>query len=462
MRIETSILSNLLHDEVYARKVIPFLKKEYFTIPAEQIVLTEILKFFDGYNKRPTVEVLQVEIANRNDVTQTDFDEASVVISEIAEYTEVDYNWLVDQTEELCKTRSIYNALYEALYIAEGKDKTKQPEAIPSILSDALAVSFDSHIGHDYLDDALARYEFYHKTEERIPFNLDLFNKITSGGLPKKTLSCVMSGPGGGKSLFMCNFAASSLAQGKNVLYISMEMAEERIAERIDANLLNTNINDLKHLDWSTFESKVNKVKGKTSGKLIVKEYPTGGAHSGHFRALLQDLKMKLSFIPDVIIIDYLSICTSSRVKNTSANSYTIVKSIAEEIRGLAIEFNVPILTAAQVNRTGANDSDVDMSSTAESFGLPATLDLFFALIRTEELDGMGQIMVKQLKNRYNDPSYYKKFCIGVDFSKMKLYDVEQSAQEDIVDKGKTKKDVDKPLYDKSKRSGPPDNSFKF
>lgn len=449
MRIENSILSGLVFNETYTRKVIPFISKDYFLLQPEKVVFTEISRFFEKYNKLPTIESLKIDISSRSDVTQSDFDEAIKIVDEISDYVPTDFDWLVDKTEALCKERAVYNALYEALYIAEGKDDKRAPESIPSILADALAVSFDSHIGHDYLDDALSRYEFYHKLEERIPFNLDIFNKITGNGLPKKTLSCVISGPGGGKSLFMCNYAASSLALGKNVLYISMEMSEERIAERIDANLLNVPIKDIPHMEWTTFDSKVKKIQEKTRGKLIIKEYPTGGAHAGHFRALLQDLKMKLSFIPDVIIIDYLNICSSQRVKNASANSYTIVKSIAEEIRGLAIEFDVPILTATQVNRSGSNDTDMGMSHTSDSFGLPQTLDLFFALIRTEELDALGQIMVKQLKNRYNDPSYYKKFCIGVDFSRMKLYDVEQSAQDGIVDKGKD----DSPVFDRGFKS---------
>lgn len=457
-RIETTILQNLIHNEEYARKVIPFLKKEYFNIQSEKIVLTEILKFFETYNKCPSADILNIEISNRTDVSQTDFSESIEIVDNLNNYNEVNNDWLIDQSEEFCKTRAVYNAMYEALYIAEGKDTKRSPDSIPSILSEALAVTFDNHVGHDYIEDALSRYEFYHKLEEKLPFNLEIFDKITSGGLPKKTLSVVMSGPGGGKSLFMCHEAANCLAQGKNVLYISMEMAEERIAERIDANLLNVNIKDLPHIDWSTYNNKIQKLKGKTEGKLIIKEYPTGGAHAGHFRALLQELKVKRNFVPQLIIIDYLNICMSQRVKNTSANSYSIVGSITEELRGLAIEFNVPVLTATQSGRGAIGASDAEMTDAADSIGIARTADFMFAIIRTEELDELGQVMIKQLKNRYNSPDYYKRFCLGIDFSKMKFYDVEQSAQEGLTGNKNEREDKDVPVFDSSTKS----NSSKY
>lgn len=445
VRIETSILENLLHDTEFARKVFPYTLKEYFNLNQEKIVLSEISDFFTKYNRLPTPDILRIELSNRNDITQTDYEESLKLVDEISERTDIDTEWLVEQAESLYKDRAVYNALYDSLYIVEGKDKLRSPDAIPGILSDALGVGFSHNIGHDYFDDMKSRYDFYHKTEDKIPFDLELMNKITGNGLPKKSLSAVMSGPGGGKSLFMCHYTASCLLKGKNVLYISMEMSEERLAERIDANMMNLNIRDIANMSYESFTNKVDKLKSKTNGKLIIKEYPTGSAHAGHFRALIQELKLKKDFVPDVIVIDYLGICASQRVKNTGANSFTIIKSVAEELRSLAMEFDVPILTAVQVNRSGVNNSDVDMTNISESLGIAMTLDILIALIRSEELDALGQIMVKQIKNRYGSLDYYRKFVVGVDFGKMKLFDAEPEAQEGLADVGDTEED--KPLF---------------
>lgn len=456
LRIEDSILNNLIHNEEFAKTVLPFLKQEYFTTQAEKFILEEIQKFNNNYYKAPTIDSLRIDLSNRIDIGQTDLNECNNLLDAYGSHDKVDTSWLIDKSEKFCKDRAIYNAIQESIYIMDSSKATA--DSIPSILSDALAVSFDSHVGHDYINDFEKRYEFYHRVEEKIPFDLDIFNKITGDGLPKKTLSCVISGPGGGKSLFMCHHAASVLSRGKNVLYITMEMAEERIAERIDANLFNVNIKDLKHMDKQSYENKIDRIKAKTQGQLIIKEYPTGNAHAGHFDSLIRELKMKRDFVPDLVIIDYLNICSSRRIKmGGSVNTYSYVKFIAEELRSLAIQHDVPILTATQTNREGITASDMDMTNTSESIGLPQTLDFFFALIRTEELDGLRQILVKQLKNRYNDPAYYKKFVIGVDFAKMKLYDVEQNAQEDISDSG-TKDD--RPLFDKS--TTPERFDFKF
>ena len=357
--------------------------------------------------------------------------------------------WLLTETEKFCKNRAVTNAILDSFDIIEGKDKTNTEDAIPKMLSDALAICFDSHVGHDYLENYVDRFEFYHRKEEKLEFDLDIFNKITKGGLPKKTLNVILAGTGVGKSLFMCHTAAATLLQGRNVLYITMEMAEERIAERIDANLLNMTMDELSTVEKDIFETRINKLIKKTSGKLIVKEYPTASAHAGHFKALLEELKQKRNFKPDLIVIDYLNICSSSRLKHGSGvNSYTYIKSIAEELRGLAVEYNVPLLSATQTTRGGYDNTDVDLTDTSESFGLPATVDFMFALISTEELENLNQIMVKQLKNRYNDPTYYKRFVIGVDRARMKLYDVEESAQKDISDSGQVKDDG--PMFDKS------------
>jgi replicative DNA helicase len=446
MRIEQKILANLIHDEHYCRKVIPFIKKEYFADKKESVVAAEIVKFFNAYNKPATKEVLQIEVSNRNDLTDKELGEVQSFISSLSQEP-VNEDWMLQNTEKFCKDRAVYNAILNSISIIDGRDKQHTQDAIPSILSDALAVSFDSHVGHDYIEDHLSRFDFYHRVEEKISFDLDMFNKITKGGLSKKTLNIALAGTGVGKSLFMCHVAGSCLNQGKNVLYITMEMAEERIAERIDANLLNLTMDELKVIDKDIYENRISKISKKTQGKLIIKEYPTAGAHAGHFRALLEELKMKREFKPDIIFIDYLNICASQRMKQGgSVNSYTYVKAIAEELRGLAVEYNVPIVSATQTTRGGYTNSDPGLEDTSESFGLPATADFMFALVSNEELEGLNQIIVKQLKNRYNDPSFYKRFVVGIDRAKMKLYDVEASAQEGLTDAGQD----DEPMFDKS------------
>jgi archaellum biogenesis ATPase FlaH len=446
MRIETKILSNLIHDEQYCRKVIPFIKKEYFSDRKEAVLSSEIINFFTKYNKSATKEILQIEVSNRKDLTDKELSELTEYIGAMT-HEPVNEDWMLENTELFCKDKAVYNAILSSIKIIDGADKVHSKDAIPSILSDALAVSFDNHIGHDYLDDHNERFDFYHRVEEKLPFDLEMFNKITKGGLNKKTLNIVLAGTGVGKSLFMCHVGASHLVQGKNVLYITMEMAEERIAERIDANLLNLTMDELKVIDKDIYENRISKITNKTKGKLIIKEYPTAGAHSGHFRALLEELKLKREFKPDVIFIDYLNICASQRMKQgANVNSYTYVKAIAEELRGLAVEYNVPIVSATQTTRSGFTNSDPGLEDTSESFGLPATADLMFALVSNEELEGLNQIIVKQLKNRYNDPSFYKRFVIGVDRAKMKLYDVEASAQVGLADAGQD----DEPAFDKS------------
>ena len=435
-QVETTILRNLLFNNDYCRKVLPFIKNEYFENLHEKVVFDEISKFISAYEKLATKEVLLIEAENRSDITEDTYRIICDYVKSLDD-TVVDQKWLEDTTEKWCRDRAIYLALMESIKIADGDDEKKNRDAIPSILSDALAVSFDNNVGHDYFQDTAARYEFYHKREDRVPFDLEYFNKITKGGLPNKTLNVALAGTGVGKSLFMCHFASSVLLQGKNVLYITLEMAEERIAERIDSNLLNVKIQDIQTLPKIMFESKLNNVMKKSQGTLIIKEYPTASAHAGHFRSLLNELALKKQFRPDIIFIDYLNICASSRYRQGgSINSYSYIKSIAEELRGLAVEANVPIVSATQTTRSGYSSSDVDLTDTSESFGLPATADLMFALISTEELEQLGQIMVKQLKNRYNDISMNKRFVIGIDRAKMRLYDVEQSAQKDILDSG--------------------------
>jgi replicative DNA helicase len=436
-RLEITILRNLIFNEDYARKVIPFIQPEYYEQRVEKIVFEEIVEFIVKYGSSITIEALNIEIDNRRDLTESENKEIVELLSKLTD-SPVDNQWILDTTEKWCRDRAIYLALMESIHIADGKDDKKGRDAIPSILSDALAVSFDNNIGHDYLQNYEERYEYYHRKEDKIEFDLEYFNKITKGGLPNKTLNIALAGTGVGKSLFMCHVASSALLQNRNVLYITLEMAEEKIAERIDANLLNVPIQQLTDLPRQTFENKVTGIAKKTQGTLIIKEYPTASAHSGHFKALLNELALKKSFRPDIIFIDYLNICSSSRFKSGSnINSYTLVKSIAEELRGLAVEFNVPIMSATQTTRSGFGSSDVELTDTSESFGLPATADLMFALISTEELEGLGQIMVKQLKNRYNDPTIHKRFMVGIDRAKMRLYDVEQSAQNDILDSGK-------------------------
>ena len=435
-RIETTILRNLVFNEEFARKTITFIQPDFFEQRTDKILFEEIVSFITKYDSCATLEALNIEVENRTDLTAEEVKQINDTSKELNDLP-VDNQWLLDVTEKWCRDRAIYLALMESIHIADGEDDKKNRDAIPSILSDALAVSFDNNIGHDYILNSDERYEYYHRTEDKIPFDLEYFNKITKGGLPNKTLNIALAGTGVGKSLFMCHFASSVLLQGKNVLYITLEMAEEKIAERIDANLLNTAIQNLSELPKPMFDKKVAKIAKKTQGQLIIKEYPTAAAHSGHFKALLNELALKKSFKPDIIFVDYLNICASSRYRTGSnVNSYSYIKAIAEELRGLAVEANVPILSATQTTRSGYGSSDVDLTDTSESFGLPATADLMFALISTEELEGLGQIMVKQLKNRYNDPTIFKRFIIGVDRAKMRLYDCEQKAQEDVLDSG--------------------------
>ena len=436
-KVEILILRNLLYNEEYLRKVVPFIKADYYEDSNQRIVYEEIEKFVHEYNQPATKEVLCIEVEKRQDINDTTFQEITKLISYLEEVP-TDYDWLCDTTEKWCRDRAIYLALMESIALADGDSKEKDRGAIPSILSNALAVSFDTHIGHDYLIDYEERYEAYHKKEDLIPFDLEYFNKITKGGLPNKTLNIALAGTGVGKSLFMCHVASSALLGGKNVLYITLEMAEEKIAERIDANLLNVPIQEITELPKLMFEDKVTKLANRTQGSLIIKEYPTASAHAGHFRSLLNELALKKSFRPDIIFVDYLNICASERYRaGSNVNSYTVVKAIAEELRGLACEANVPIVSATQTTRSGYGSSDVELTDTSESFGLPATADLMFALISTEDLEGLGQIMVKQLKNRYNDPTISKRFVVGIDRAKMRLYDCEQSAQDDIIDSGK-------------------------
>ena len=455
-RIEATILRNLVFNEDYSRKVIPFIQPDYFEQKTEKVIFEEIVQFIVKYGSAITVEALNIEIENRTDLTEDQIKEIREINNSLNDNL-VDKQWLLDTTEKWCRDRAIYLALMESIHIADGNNEKKNRDAIPSILSDALAVSFDNNIGHDYLQNYEERYEFYHRKEDKIEFDLEYFNKITKGGLPNKTLNIALAGTGVGKSLFMCHVASAALLQGRNVLYITLEMAEERIAERIDANLLNVPIQQLVDLPRQMFENKVTGLSKKTQGTLIIKEYPTASAHSGHFKALLNELALKKSFRPDIIFIDYLNICASSRHKaNSSVNSYSYIKSIAEELRGLAVEFNVPIVSATQTTRSGYGNSDVELTDTSESFGLPATADLMFALISTEELEGLGQIMVKQLKNRYNDPTIYKRFIIGIDRAKMRLYDCEQTAQKDILDSGQGDE------YEEERKSKKSFEGFKF
>jgi replicative DNA helicase len=445
MKLEQAILKHLIYNEDYLRKVLPFIKEDYFSDRTERTLYNEITQFTQTYNNAPEITALSIAVKEKNNLTTEEVQKCEDYLEEMSKDSDskTEIQWLIDKTEKWCQEKAIYNAVLGSISILDGKDKTKDKGSIPKILSDALAISFDTTVGHDYLEDSDERYEFYHRKEERIPFDLEYFNKITKGGLPAKTLNIALAGTGVGKSLFMCHVASGCMVQGKNVLYITMEMAEEKIAERIDANLLNISLDDLMDLPKDMYDKKVNKVKDKTTGKLIIKEYPTASASATHFRTLLNELNLKKSFVPDIIFIDYLNICCSSRIKaGANINSYTYVKSIAEELRGLAVEYNVPIVSATQTTRSGFTSSDPGLEDTSESFGLPATADLMFALISSEELEELGQLMVKQLKNRYNDPTYYKRFTIGVDRAKMRLYDIEQSAQEGLADAGHD----DKPL----------------
>jgi len=437
-RIETTAIRNLIHNEEYCRKVLPFIKEEYFTDRLEKLVFTQIYEFVNKYNNLPTKESLSIEMNSNKGVSEDEFKRMNEIISSLNPEP-INLDWLVETTEVWCKDRAIHNAILGGIQILDGKDKDHTPEYLPEMLSEALSVSFDQKVGHDYLLESKERFEFYRKKEERIELDLDFFNKITRGGIPSKTLNICLAGTGVGKTMFMTHLASSILLQGKNVLYITMEMAEERIAERIDANLLNVGMSDLEELPYAMYETKINKLQSKTTGTLIIKEYPTASAHTGHFKNLISELALKKSFKPDIVFIDYLNICSSSRFKaGANVNSYTYIKSIAEELRGLAVENDLPIFSATQTTRGGFVSSDVGLEDTSESFGLPATADFMFALISSEELEEKNQIMVKQLKNRYNDPTVNRKFILGVDRSKMKFYDVEQSAQEDIVESGQS------------------------
>jgi KaiC/GvpD/RAD55 family RecA-like ATPase len=445
-RLEETILKNLVFNEEFARKTLPFIKSEYFSDKSERIVFNEVSNFVNEYKNLPTYESLVITFTDSSQYTESEVRDSVELIRKINSIKDelTDQAWLLVQTERFCQDKAVYNSIMESVQILDDKTGTKSKGSIPKLLSDALAVSFDTAVGHDYINDSDARYDFYHKQESRVKFDLDLFNKITKGGIPTKTLNICLAGTGVGKSLFMCHVAAGCLTEGKNVLYITMEMAEERIAERIDANLLNISMDDLHKIGKKDYERRFDALRSKTQGKLIIKEYPTASASTLHFRALLNELQLKKNFVPDIIFIDYLNICASARIKpGANVNSYSYIKAIAEELRGLAVEFNVPVVSATQTTRSGYTSSDPGLEDTSESFGLPATADFMFALISTEELEQLNQIMVKQLKNRYGDPNNYKRFVVGIDRAKMKLYDVEQSAQDDLVDAGQVD---DKPL----------------
>ena len=447
-RIERLILSHLIHNENYSRKVVPYVKDEYFEDPSEKLVFKLIQEYILKHNDLPTKQSLSIDLDQLDGIHESEYTKSSEIINSLNKPESTDITpWLVEQSETFCQDKAIYNAVVNAISILEGNEKTHLSKgAIPTVLSDALAVSFDPHIGHDFIEDAENRFDFYHRIEEKLEFDLEMFNKITKGGLPKKTLNICLAGTGVGKSLFMCHQAAAALSINKNVLYVTLEMAEERIAERIDANLLDIPISQLEEIPRDMYKKKIDKLKGKTKGKIIIKEYPTASASAMHFKNLLGELKLKRNFSPDIIFIDYLNICTSSRIRaGANVNSYTYIKSIAEELRGLAVEYDVPIVSATQTTRTGFTSTDIGLEDTSESFGLPATADFMFALISSEEMEELNQMLVKQLKNRYNDPTSYRKFIVGVDRSKMRLYDVEQKAQEDIADSGQ-----DEPLFDVS------------
>ena len=450
-RIEQTILKNLIQSDSFARKVLPFLKAEYFTETDEKTVFDEVSNYFDKYTKTPTIEALLINLENNTSLQDGILKSSKTIVKEIgSQQDETPQEWLVDEAEKWCKDRAIYIAVMDSIEVLDEKSQRSRGD-IPEILKDALSVSFDTHIGHDQLEDSEERWEFYHTEEEKIPFDLEYFNKITKGGIPNKTLNICLAGTGVGKSLFMCHMGASHLMMNKNVLYITLEMAEEKIAERIDANILNIPIQDLGEITKNQFGKKVEKLKTKTQGKLIIKEYPTASAHVGHFRHLLQELEIKKDFRPDIIFIDYLNICASHRIKpGAGANSYTLVKSIAEELRGLAVEFDVPIMSATQTTRSGFGSTDIELTDTSESFGLPATADLMFALITSDELEELDQLVVKQLKNRYNDPTIFKRFVIGIDRARMKLYDCEQEAQEELVDSA-IEQDDSTPVFDRNR-----------
>ena len=446
--LEQTILSGLLHNEDYMRRVVPFLSDDYFDDFSEKSVYKSIINYISDYNGVPTKEALRISIEEKSNISDDQYQSISQIITALDYDEKTDIEWLVDKTEKFCQDKAIYNAVRESILVLDGQHKDLDKGSIPELLSNALGVSFDQAIGHDFLEQPEERFEFYHTKEDKIAFDLDLFNKITKGGLSRKSLSIALAGTGVGKTLFMTHCASANLMAGKNVLYITMEMAEEKISERIDANLMNTTMDSLQDMPKDVFMKRVKKVKDKTTGKLIVKEFPTASAGSAHFRHLLNELKLKKNFTPDMVYIDYLNICTSSRMKaGANVNSYTMIKAIAEELRGLAVEFNVPILSATQTTRTGYSSSDLNLEDTSESFGLPATADFMFGLISTEELEGLGQLMVKQLKNRWGDTNYLKRFIIGLDRSKMKLFDAEDSAQDLVNDGQSTQKTDSKPSW---------------
>lgn len=451
MNLEKKILKHLLYDDEYVRKTLPFVKADYFSDSTERTVFQTITEYILKYNTSPTIDALKIEVDSIGSLNEEQYRKVVECVDDISfnDVSSKDTDWLIESTEEFCQEKAVYNAIMESIQILDGQSKQLDKGSIPNILSDALAVSFDNHVGHDFIVDAEERYEFYHRVEQRIPFDLDYMNRITKSGLPNKTLNIILAGTGVGKSLAMCHFAAANLSIGKNVLYITLEMSEERIAERIDANLMNLPLDYLHSMSKEDYMDKIERIKRKTKGKLIVKEYPTASASVSHFKHLLNDIKLKKQFKPDIIYVDYLNICASARLKGSAAvNSYTMIKSIAEELRGLAVEYDLPIVSATQTTRSGYASSDIDLTDTSESFGLPATADFMFALISTEELADLNQIMVKQLKNRYNSPDTNKRFIVGIDKSKMKLYDVEQNAQNNLADSGQV--DDDKPLFDKS------------
>ncbi len=458
--IERTTLSQLVSNEDYARKVLPHIKADYFNDKTERTVFEEIQKFVERYNALPTKSTLEIEIDTRRDLNEEDVKRVITVLTELDVDKDANFEWLIETTEKFCKDKAVYNAIVEGISIIDGKDKNRTADAIPSILTDALAVGFDNRVGHDYLEDSPERFEYYHTVEEKIPFDLEFFNRITKGGLPPKTLNIALAGTGVGKSLFMCHVAANCLSQGKSVLYITLEMAEERIAERIDANMMNITIDDLHDLPKTMYDNKIDRIQKKTAGKLIIKEYPTAAAHTNHFRGLLKELAIKKSFRPEIIFVDYINICASSRLKGAAnVNSYTYIKSIAEELRGLAVEANVPIMSATQTTRSGFSNTDVGLEDTSESFGLPATADLMFALVSTEELDALNQIAVKQLKNRYNDAMINRRFVLGIDRAKMRLFDVKMEEQASLQEANQ-ENDVAEfaaPVFDSTEFGNPTD-----
>ena len=451
MKIEETIIRGLMSDEEFARRVTPHIETNFFQDRAEAMVVGEITEFFTKFATLPSKEILRIQLGQKTGISEDVYSNALTLIDKI-ETGEQNRDWLLEQTEKFCKDRSVYNAIVDSLKIIEGTDKNRSPDAIPSILQSALSISFNSAVGHSYIDDAASRYDYYNRKEERIPFDLEILNKVTNGGLPKKTLSMVLAHSGGGKSLAMCHFAAANIRKGKNVLYITLELSEERVAERIDANLMNIEVNNIKNLSRDAYMTKIDNIASKSHGKLFIKEYPPGAAHSGHFRALIEELKIKKNFVPDVIYVDYLGICASSRVKMSgSMNSYSYLKYVSEELRGLAVEFDVPVVSAGQVNRSGFEASDFDLTSISDSMGIVHTCDLILGMIRTEELDALGNTMWKQLKNRFGDLGYYTRFVVGINRAKMKMYDLEQYAQDGISQSGSTA-DVEQSVQSRTKK----------